>query len=86
MGLIEDGASDEQLKAEEQRLLAQSQEMTERGLLMLKEAMHHASDGTEPDQERYMKLHADYMLAHEQHMQVHADFMQIHEELQRRGR
>ena len=84
MGLIEDGASSEQLKAEEQRLLALSLEMMNEGAALRNEAERFRM-GPEADRERYIQLHADYMQAHEQHMQVHEEFMHVHRELQRRG-
>ncbi len=84
MGLIEDGATDEQLQAEEQRLLALSMEMTTEGVALLNEAARFLA-GPDADPERYSQLHADYMQAHEQHMKVHAEFVRVHQELQRRG-
>lgn len=85
MSFIYDGISNEQLKAEEQRLLTQSMEMTDQGIALHEAATRHASDGPEPNQERFQELHADYMQGHEQHMRVHKEFMDIHKELQRRG-
>ena len=84
MGLIEDGASSEELQAEEHRLLDLSLKMTNEGIALLNEAERFLV-GPEADRERYMQLHADYMQAHAQHMQVHEDFMRLHQELQRRG-
>ena len=84
MGLIEDGASSEQLRAEEQRLLAQSMKMTDEGLALLNEAARFLA-GPEADHERYSQLCAEYLQAHEEHMQVHEEFVRVRQELQRRG-
>ncbi len=83
MGLIEDGASSEQLRAEEQRLLALLLEMMNEGIALLKEAERFRV-GPEADRARYLQLRTDYLQAHEQHLQVHEDFMRVHRELQRR--
>lgn len=76
--------SDEQLLAEELRLIDRSVQMGDQVLQLFDDAERFRV-GPQANQERYRQLLAAYWHLHGQHLQVYATFVRVHEEIMRRG-